>query len=97
MPHLNWFAVLAAAVSTFLIGGLWYAPVLFGRGWMSANGFTQENLAGDMVKIFGFALIFALLMSANLAAFLTDPKTTAAWGRRPASSQVSDGWLWGWR
>jgi Protein of unknown function (DUF1761) len=92
MPHLNWFAVLAAAVSTFLIGGLWYSPVLFGRRWMSANGFTQENLAGNMVKIFGFALIFALLMSANLAAFLMDPKTTAAWGAT-AGFLAGFGWV----
>ena len=92
MPHLNWFAVLAAAVSTFLIGGLWYSPVLFGRGWMSANGFTQENLAGNMVKIFGFALIFALLMSANLAAFLADPKTTAGWGAT-AGFLAGFGWV----
>jgi len=92
MPHLNWFAVLTAAVSTFLIGGLWYSPVLFGRAWMSANGFTQQNLGGNMGKIFGFAFIFALLMSANLAAFLGDAKTTAAWGAT-AGFLAGFGWV----
>lgn len=92
MPHLNWLAVFVAAVSTFLIGGLWYSPVMFGRAWMSANGFTQENLSGNMGKIFGFAFIFALLMSANLAAFLADAKTTAAWGAT-AGFLAGFGWV----
>jgi len=81
MPHLNWLAVLAAAVSTFVIGGLWYSPAVFGRAWMLANNFTQEDLdRGNIAKIFGLSFVFALLMSANLAAFLADSKTTAAWG-----------------
>jgi len=81
MPHLNWLAVGAAGVSTFVIGGLWYSPAVFGRAWMSANNFTQKDLdQGKMAKIFGLSLIFALIMSANLAAFLADPKTTASWG-----------------
>lgn len=81
MPHLNWLAILAAAVSTFLIGGLWYSPAVFGRAWMSANNFTQEDLnRGNLAKIFGLSFVLALLMSANLAAFLADAKTTAVWG-----------------
>ena len=93
MPHLNWLAVLAAAVSTFLIGGLWYSPALFGRAWMSANNFTPENLnKGNMAKIFGLSFIFALLMSANLAAFLADAKTTAVWGAT-AGFLAGFGWV----
>ncbi len=61
MPHLNWLAVIAAALATFLIGGLWYSPALFGRAWMSANNLTQEDLKGSMAKIFGlsFRICFA--------------------------------------
>lgn len=81
MPHLNWLAVLAAAVSTFVIGGLWYSPVLFGRAWMSVNNLSEDDLAkSNMAKIFGLSFFFALIMAANLAAFLAEPKTTAAWG-----------------
>jgi hypothetical protein len=81
MPHINWLAVLAAAVSTFVLGGLWYSKALFGRAWMSANNFSETDLAkSNMLKIFGLSLIFAVIMAANLAAFLAEPKTTAAWG-----------------
>jgi hypothetical protein len=81
MPQLNWYAVVSAAVATFLIGGLWYSPALFGRSWMAANNFTDDKLnKGTMRKIFGLSFLFALLMSANLAAFLAGAKTSAAWG-----------------
>jgi len=93
MPHLNWLAVFAAAVSTFVIGGFWYSPALFGRAWMSANNFTQEDLnKSNMAKIFGLSFIFALLMSANLAAFLADAKTTPAWGAT-AGFLAGFGWV----
>ena len=93
MPHLNWLAVLSAAVSTFVLGGLWYSPALFGRAWMSVNNFTGEDLAkSNMAKIFGLSFIFALIMSANLAAFLAEPKTNAAWGAT-AGFLAGFGWV----
>jgi hypothetical protein len=93
MPHINWLAVLAAAVSTFVIGGLWYSPVLFGRAWMSVNNFSQADLAkSNMAKIFGFSFFFALIMAANLDAFLAEPKTTAAWGAT-AGFLAGFGWV----
>jgi hypothetical protein len=30
MPHINIVAALVAAISSFLLGGLWYSRVLFG-------------------------------------------------------------------
>lgn len=93
MPHINWVAVLAAAVSTFVLGGLWYSPAVFGRAWMSANGFTQADLnKGSMAKIFGLSFLLALVMAANLAAFLAEPKTTAAWGAT-AGFLAGFGWV----
>lgn len=41
---INYLAVLVAAISTFLIGGLWYSPLLFGKAWMNANGFSEAEL-----------------------------------------------------
>ena len=93
MPHLNWLAVLAAAVSTFVIGGLWYSPVLFGRIWMSVNNLSEADLAkSNMARIFGLSFFFALIMAANLAAFLAEPKTTAAWGAT-AGFLAGFGWV----
>lgn len=78
---LNWMAIIAAALSIFIIGGLWYSPVLFGKAWMKENNFTEEDLGkGRMSKIFGLTFIFSFIMAFNLAMFLNDANTTASWG-----------------
>ncbi len=42
--ELNIFAIVAAALANFVIGGLWYSPALFGGAWMRANGFKPADL-----------------------------------------------------
>lgn len=74
---INLWAVLAAALANFVIGGMWYSPALFGKVWMRANGFTESDLeGGSAARIFGLAFVFCLLMAANLAGFLSGPETT---------------------
>ena len=34
ISQLNYLAIFVAAVSTFLLGSLWYAPFLFGKAWL---------------------------------------------------------------
>lgn len=66
---INFLAVFAATLSTFVVGWLWYGP-LFGKAWMSAVGLSEEELQqGSMVKIFGLAFIFEFIMALNLALF----------------------------
>lgn len=78
MESFNIWAVLVAAVSTFLIGGLWYAPPMFGKAWMRENGFTEESLSNrNMLKIFGLAFLLALIASVNLAMFLGKDTTVS--------------------
>lgn len=84
MEHLNIWAVLVAALSTFLIGGLWYSPALFGKAWMRENGFTEEKMKNaNMVKIFGLAFFLALIAAVNLAMYMAEenrPEMGAFWG-----------------
>lgn len=68
---LNFLAVFAAASSTFLVGRLWYSPVLFGKAWQRETGLTDAALKDrNPAKVFGPAFILALLMAFNLAVFL---------------------------
>lgn len=81
MSKLNLWAILAATVSAFVIGGAWYSPLLFHKAWMRANRFSEQDVAGgNQGKIFGLAFIFTLIMAFNLAMFLNDDKTNMAWG-----------------
>ena len=82
--QLNLWAILVAALSTFLIGGLWYSPAVFGKAWMKENGFTEESMkGGNMVKIFGLAFVLGLIAAINLAMFMgpeNKPEMGALWG-----------------
>lgn len=42
--HGNYLAALAATVSTFVIGFVWYHPKVFGNEWMRGVGLTEERL-----------------------------------------------------
>lgn len=80
MDSINWLAIIAAALSTFLIGGLWYSPALFGTAWMKENGFTEATLkSSNMVKIFGATFVLGLIAAINLAMFL-GPDTNVGLG-----------------
>jgi len=38
MVHVNYFAVIVAAVAAFVLGWLWYSPLLFYKPWMRLRG-----------------------------------------------------------
>lgn len=69
---LNYLAILVATVSTFLLGGLWYSPLLFGNAWMREMCFTAESLKakGDVGRVMGLSFVLELIMAFNLAAFI---------------------------
>jgi hypothetical protein len=77
---LNILAILAATVSAFLLGGLWYSPLLFVKAWQKANRFAEGEPSGSAGRIFGISFILCLVMAINLAMFLHDPKTDLIWG-----------------
>lgn len=79
LSTLNVWAILAAALSAFAIGGLWYSDALFGKSWKHANGFG-DDMAGAGPKVFLLSFVLSLVMAFNLAMFLNDAKTTTAWG-----------------
>lgn len=81
--EVNWLAVIAAALSSFVLGGLWYGA-LFGNAWLKAAGITREHaMAGNKAIIFGGSFVLALIASATFAVFLgseIDAMTGALYG-----------------
>lgn len=67
---INYWAVLVAAISSFVIGGLWYAPFLFGNAWQKATGLTDEELKNaSMARTFGLSFVMSVLISYGMAMF----------------------------
>lgn len=64
MDLINPYAIVLAALSALVTGFIWYNPKVFGTAWMHAAGMTKEKLkAGNMVKIFGLAVLFAFMLA----------------------------------
>lgn len=64
---VNWIAVVLAALAGFLVGGIWYGPIM-GKRWMGAVGLTEDQIkSGNMGAIYGGAFAFSLLASWTLA------------------------------
>ncbi|MDX1459463.1 MAG: DUF1761 domain-containing protein [Xanthomonadales bacterium] len=53
--------IRAAAVSTFVLGFLWYAPFAFLKPWLRENGLPEDFQAGHPAQVFGISFIFAVL------------------------------------
>jgi len=79
--HINHIAVFVCAIANLALGALWYSPALFYKGWLSETKLSEEQLAKqNPAKTYGLAFLFSLVISYNLAFFLGDANTTAAWG-----------------
>lgn len=70
MPDVNYLAVLAAAVSAFALGGLWYSPVMFAKRWSAYVGIGEDQAGGSMAMIFGGAFVLSLIAAWVFALFL---------------------------
>jgi hypothetical protein len=65
MPF-NELAVLAAAVSAFILGGLWYGP-LFKQAWCRAAGVDASSAPRHPVRVFAVAFLASLIAAAAFA------------------------------
>jgi len=70
-PDINYLAVLLSALAFFVIGSIWYSPLLFAKVWMKELGFTMDPQSNVMMfKVFGLSFLLMLIMAFNLAAFI---------------------------
>jgi Protein of unknown function (DUF1761) len=50
MLGINYWAVLVAAVIAFVMGGIWYSPLLFGKAWVMLRGIDSAEAAGTQMR-----------------------------------------------
>ena len=61
MGDVNVLAVLVAALSSFVLGGLWYSNALFGNAWRREAGDQRKPGEGHPARVFGMSFGFALV------------------------------------
>jgi hypothetical protein len=70
MEALNGWAILVAAVASFLLGGPWYSPALFGNAWNRESGDSRPKGQGHPAKVFGVSFLFSLIAATAFAYWL---------------------------
>ena len=73
MVSINILALVVAALSSFLLGGLWYSPVLFGPAWQRAAGDMRKAGEGHPARVFGLSFLFALVAALAYALIVPPP------------------------
>ena len=76
---INLWAVLAAAVSSLVLGGLWYSPMLFLKPWNKAMGRSEDD-NGRPARVFGLGFVYSLVAAIVFAMLLgPTPVLSEAW------------------
>src|SRR5258708_40256388 len=76
LHHLNWLAILVAAICTMVVGFLWYSPLLFAKPWMREMGYDpndkarMEEMRKGAGRAYGGSFIASLLSAFTLALIL---------------------------
>jgi Protein of unknown function (DUF1761) len=70
MAGINLLAVLVAAMVAFVVGGIWYAPLLFGEGWQTHPRLPEHLRAHKPALIFGIGFLLSLIAALMFAIFL---------------------------
>ena len=76
MHNLNLWAILVAAISTMVVGFLWYSPLLFAKPWMREMGYDpndkarMEEMRKGAGRAYGGSFVASLLSAFTLALIL---------------------------
>ena len=79
LMSLNYVAVVVVAIAGFLLGWLWYSPLLFAKPWMAEMKFTKESMEAckpKMASMMGRCLAYTLLSTLGLAALVSSYGST---------------------
>ena len=82
IASLNYVALLAVTVVGFMIGWLWYSPVLFAKAWIAEMKFTEESMKEaarkGMAGYFIRGFLYTLLGTFGLAVLINAHGSTGA-------------------
>lgn len=68
--ELDFVAIFLAAVGGYIVGALWYSPLLFMKPWCEASGVNPEDTMTNPVKTYGTTFVLTLIGAIVLAILL---------------------------
>lgn len=95
---VNYPAVLVTAIVGYIIGAIWYSPILFGKQWMKLSEYTNKDVDkakkdGKMGLRYSVMFLSTLVMSYVLAVFVDLTTGAASYGSY-ALGLLTGFWLW---
>ena len=67
VPAINYIAVLLAALSSMVVGSIWYTPKVFGNYWMKKSGVTPSGNSKDAIRPIVVTVIVSFITAWVLA------------------------------
>ncbi len=80
LGDLNWWAVVGATASTFVVGSAWYSMSVFGKKWAKLIGLSEKDMkSGDgMTEVFVMTGITSFITAAVMGALMMATGTSGA-------------------
>lgn len=86
--HINWWAVIIAAIINIVLGSLWYSKRWFGKDWAKLTGHKFEEMRGSTTGYL-VATVGAFIQVWIMAHFVIYAGSTTFW-----KGLVTGFWLW---
>ena len=89
--QINYLGVLLAAVSSMVVGSIWYMPTVFGNKWSKLSKVDLKKMGANPAKTYGLTFVASLITAFVLAhisfiansfyhnSFIYDAVMTAFW------------------
>jgi Protein of unknown function (DUF1761) len=77
--HVNYLAIVVAAIANMVVGALWYGPMLFAKQWMAWNNMSAEEIKKiNPGPLYAQSLVATLLTYFVLALLIRGMNVTSA-------------------
>ena len=80
MSPINWLAVLVGAAIYFVLGALWFSPVLFAKPWQRSIGWDPAATPPAMNPMFYVVPALSYLVISTAVAMLASATATDTFG-----------------
>ena len=67
LTEVNYAAVLTCGVVIFILGGLWYSPLLFAKKWIALMGMTEAEIKAASSKSMGLNYLAVFICALVIA------------------------------